>query len=152
MNDIYANAYQEVIEVLKYTKREDLLKIPNFKIDLYKKYMNKNNNFRVDKNKSFEDQNISTEAKAILANLYKDYWANDYEKQRIEAKENYDLEQIAKEKYPTDNLFKKAELKNDEVKIIEEELKNTDTALIEYKESFFTRFKDFIFKILHITK
>jgi len=103
MNDIYANAYQEVIEVLKYTKREDVIKIPNFKITLYKKYMNKNNNFRIDKNKSLEDQNISNEAKAILANLYKDYWANDYEKQRIEAKENYDLEQIAKEKYPTNN-------------------------------------------------
>jgi len=141
MNDIYANAYQEVIEVLKYTKREDVIKIPNFKITLYKKYMNKNNNFRIDKNKSLEDQNISNEAKAILANLYKDYWANDYEKQRIEAKENYDLEQIAKEKYPTDNLFKK-----------KENLKKENTALIEYKESFFTRFKNFIFKILHINK
>ena len=111
MNEIYANAYQEVIEVLKYTKKEDLIKIPKFKIDMYKKYMNKNNGFKIDKTKSLEEQDISNEAKAILANLYKDYWATDYEKQRIEAKENYDLEQIAKEKYSTDNLFKKREVK-----------------------------------------
>ena len=29
---------------------------------------------------------------------------------------------------------------------------NADTALIEYKESFFIKFKNFIFKILHINK
>ena len=29
---------------------------------------------------------------------------------------------------------------------------HVDTALIEYKESFFTRFKNFIFKILHINQ
>ena len=113
MNEIYANAYQEVIEVLKYTKKEDLIKIPKFKIDMYKKYMNKNNGFKIDKTKSLEEQNISNEAKAILANLYKDYWATDYEKQRIEAKEKYDLEQIAKEKYSTDNLFNKKEEKTE---------------------------------------
>lgn len=115
MNEIYANAYQEVIEVLKYTKKEDLIKIPKFKIDMYKKYMNKNNGFKIDKTKSLEEQDISNEAKAILANLYKDYWATDYEKRRIEAKENYDLEQIAKEKYSTDNLFRKREVKTETI-------------------------------------
>lgn len=110
INEIYANAYQEVIEVLKYTKREDLIKIPKFKIDLYKKYMSNNNNFKIDKNKPLEEQNLSNESKAILANLFKDYWATDYEKQRIEEKEKYDLEQIAKEKYSVDNLFKKKEV------------------------------------------
>lgn len=115
MNEIYANAYQEVIEVLKYTKKEDLIKIPKFKIDMYKKYMNKNNGFKIDKTKSLEEQDISNEAKAILANLYKDYWATDYEKRRIEAKENYDLEQIAKEKYSADNLFRKREVKTETI-------------------------------------
>lgn len=127
MNEIYANAYQEVIEVLKYTKKEDLLKIPKFKIDMYKKYMNKNNNFKIDKTKPLEEQNISNEAKAILANLYKDYWATDYEKQRIEAKENYDLEQIAKEKYSVDNLFKKKEIK-------QENVSNNETSIVVIKK------------------
>ena len=133
MNEIYANAYQEVIEVLKYTKKEDLIKIPKFKIDMYKKYMNKNNGFKIDKTKSLEEQDISNEAKAILANLYKDYWATDYEKQRIEAKENYDLEQIAKEKYSTDNLFKKREVKAEAIS------HNENSMIIAKKEKWYKK-------------
>lgn len=144
MNEIYANAYQEVIEVLKYTKREDLIKIPKFKIDLYKKYMNKNNNFKIDKNKPLEEQNLSNEAKAILANLFKDYWAADYEKQRIEEKEKYDLEQIAKEKYSVDNLFKKKEVN-------QENASNDDTNLEVIKEEkwynkLFNKIKNLFYK------
>lgn len=144
MNEIYANAYQEVIEVLKYTKREDLIKIPKFKIDLYKKYMNKNNNFKIDKNKPLEEQNLSNEAKAILANLFKDYWATDYEKQRIEEKEKNDLEQIAKEKYSVDNLFKKKEVN-------QENASNDDTNLEVIKEEkwynkLFNKIKNLFYK------
>lgn len=133
MNEIYANAYQEVLEVLKYTKKEDLVKIPKFKIDMYKKYMNKNNGFKIDKTKSLEEQNISNEAKAILANLYKDYWATDYERQRIEAKEQYDLEQIAKEKYSTDYLFKKREIKSETVS------NNENSMIVIQKEKWYRK-------------
>lgn len=144
MNEIYANAYQEVIEVLKYTKREDLIKIPKFKIDLYKKYMNNNNNFKIDKNKPLEEQNLSNESKAILANLFKDYWATDYEKQRIEEKEKYDLEQVAKEKYSVDNLFKKKEVN-------QENDSNDDTNLEVIKEEkwynkLFNKIKNLFYK------
>lgn len=128
MSEIYANAYQEVVEVLKYTKKEDLIKIPKFRIELYKRYMNKENNFKIDKNKPLKDQKLSNEAKAILANLYKDYRATDYEKQGIEAKENYDLEQIARERYNPDNLFNKKQTninnisnKETDIMVIEEE-------------------------------
>ena len=146
MNEIYANAYQEVIEVLKYTKKEDLLKIPKFKIDMYKKYMNKNNNFKIDKTKPLEEQNISNEAIAILANLYKDYWATDYEKQRIEAKENYDLEQIAKEKYSVDNLFKKKEIK-------QENVSNNETSMIVVeKEKWYKKLFESIKKLFNFKK
>ncbi len=141
MNEIYANAYQEVIEVLKYTKKEDLIKIPKFKIDIYKKYMNKNNGFKIDKTKSLEEQDISNEAKAILANLYKDYWATDYEKQRIETKENYDLEQIAKEKYSTDDLFKKREIKQ------ESSLNNETSMVVLKKDKWYKKLIDSVKKI-----
>lgn len=133
MNEIYANAYQEVLEVLKYTKKEDLEKIPKSKIEMYKKYMNKENGFKIDKSKSLEEQNISNEAKAILANLYKDYWATDYEKQRIETKEQYDLEQIAKGKYSTDDLFKKREIKSETVS------NNENSMIVTQKEKWYRK-------------
>lgn len=84
----YACAYREVIEVLKYTKREDVNKIPKYRILLWKTNMKKDYDFKIDTSKTLEEQNLSDEAKAIIANIFKKYWATDYQKERIEAKEN----------------------------------------------------------------
>ena len=94
----YACAYKEVIEVLKYTKREDVNKIPKYRILLWKTNMNKDYDFKIDTTKSLKEQNLSDEAKAIIANIFKKYWATDYQRERIEAKEKYDIEQLEKEK------------------------------------------------------
>ena len=105
----YACAYKEVIEVLKYTKREDVNKIPKYRILLWKTNMNKDYDFKIDTTKSLKEQNLSDEAKAIIANIFKKYWATDYQRERIEAKEKYDIEQLEKEKqekYNPENLFK----------------------------------------------
>lgn len=105
----YACAYKEVIEILKYTKREDVNKIPKHKILLWKTNMKKDYDFKIDTSKTIEEQNLSKEAKAIIANIYKSYWATDYQKERIIAKEKYDLRQIEKEKlekFNPDDIFK----------------------------------------------
>ena len=105
----YACAYKEVIEVLKYTKREDVNKIPKSRILLWRINMNKDYDFKIDTTKALEEQNLSKEAKAIIANIFKKYWATDYQKERIEAKEKYDIEQMEKEKYQKynpDDIFK----------------------------------------------
>ena len=64
---------------------------------------------------------------------------------------NASREEEKREKYNQDNIFKN---KNTKAQIINQEIpqNSTNTALIEYKETFFTRFKNFIFKILHINK
>lgn len=143
----YACAYKEVIEVLKYTNRDDVNKIPKDMILLWKQNMKKDYNFQIDENKPIEDQDLSDETKAILANIFKDYWATDYQKQRIEAKEKYDLEQIEKEKYEKynpDDIFK-----NKNKQEIVEEVTTNNVAMTEYKESVF---KKFINKIKQIFK
>lgn len=119
ISEKYACAYKEVIEVLKHTKKEDVCKIPSYKILLYAKYMNNNYEFKIDETKSIENQNLSQEAKAILANLYRDYWASAYQRQRIKAKEKYDIEKLLQEKYSPDNLFKNRNIqeKSEEVGI-----------------------------------
>ncbi len=133
----YACAYREVIEVLKYTKREDVNKIPKYRILLWKTNMKKDYDFKIDTSKTLEEQNLSDEAKAIIANIFKKYWATDYQKERIEAKEKYDMEQMEKEKYEkynSDDIFKnrKQELSKDE------NISNT-VAMVEYKESIFKK-------------
>ncbi len=148
INEKYACAYTEVIEVLKYTKRDDVNKIPKDIILLWKENMKKDYNFKIDESKNIEEQNLSKEAKAILANIFKKYWATDYQKERIEAKEKYDLEKIEKEKnekYNPDDIFKTRN-KKEEIETKE----NDDIGIIKYKESIFKRCIKKIKQILKI--
>ena len=98
MNDNYNKAYEEILEILKYMPKESVNKIPNQMIYTFKTKMDKNYNFSIDINKSFEEQNLLDETKAILANIFRDYWATPYQKERIEAKERYDRQKLEKEK------------------------------------------------------
>ena len=123
----YACAYKEVIEVLKYTKREDVNKIPPYRILLWKTNMKKDYDFKIDTSKTLEEQNLSNEAKAIIANIFKKYWATDYQKERIEAKEKY-------EKYNPNNIFKSQRQTN-----IETDNTIDNVVMVEYKESLFTK-------------
>ena len=147
----YACAYKEVIEILKHTKREDVNKIPKYRILLWKTNMSKDYNFYIDSNKTLEEQNLSNEAKAIIANIFKKYWATDYQKERIEAKEKYDREQAEKEKsvkYNPNEIFKNEQNNN----IISKQ-KEENVSLIEYKElSIFQRIKNIIKNIFKATK
>ena len=133
----YACAYKEVIEVLKYTKREDVNKIPKSRILLWRTNMKKDYDFKIDTTKTLEEQNLSKEAKAIIANIFKKYWATDYQKERIEAKEKYDIEQIEKEKYQKynpDDIFK-----NRKQNIQQEEVASKTISMVEYREPLFKR-------------
>ncbi len=52
---------------------------------------------------------MSDITKAVLANIFKDYWATPYQKEKIKAKEEYDLKKIEEEKskkYNPNNIFK----------------------------------------------
>ena len=133
----YACAYKEVIEVLKYTKREDVNKIPKSRILLWRINMSKDYDFKIDTTKTLEEQNFSKEAKAIIANIFKKYWATDYQKERIEAKEKYDIEQMEKEKYQKynpDDIFK-----NRKQNIQQEEVASKTVSMVEYREPLFKR-------------
>ena len=133
----YACAYKEVIEVLKYTKREDVNKIPKSRILLWRINMNKDYDFKIDTTKTLEEQNLSKEAKAIIANIFKKYWATDYQKERMEAKEKYDIEQMEKEKYQKynpDDIFK-----NRKQNIQQEEVASKTVSMVEYREPLFKR-------------
>ena len=141
----YARAYTEVIEILKHVPYEDVQKIPEEKLNFYKTNMDIEYNYKLDIDKEFEQQEISDITKAILANIFRDYWATPYQKERIEAKEKYDLEKIEeekREKYNTDNIFK-----NKQEKIVVE---NTNLPVEIKEESFFKKLVNFIKKFLKI--
>ena len=152
MNEKNAKVYTEVLEIIKHFSAEEYSKLPKEKIEFYEKNMDKDYKFVINPDMDLEKQNISKEATAIIITLFMDYLAT--QEQKVKIKEILDLnqkkeEQEKREKYNPDNIFKNENKTQNNAAEISEN--NTNTALIEYKESFFTKLKEFIFKILHIS-
>lgn len=104
----YAIAYSEVLEILKHIPLEDYNKIPKTKIELFKTNADNEYTFNYDPSKTLEEQNVSNITKGIIILLFRDYWATEIQKNKIIAKQNYDrmkLEEKKKEKYKPDNIF-----------------------------------------------
>ena len=119
VNIEYANAYTEILEILKCIPVEDYNKIPEEKINLFKKNSNKNYTFSYNPRVTLDEQNVLKITKTIIAILFRDYWATPEQKEKIIAKENYDKIKIEKEKakqYETDYLFKQKVLKTEGIK------------------------------------
>lgn len=125
----YANAYSEVLEILKYIPIEDYDKIPKNRINLFRAYANKDYAFCYDTTKTLDEQNVSKIAKGIIAILFRDYWATEIQKEKIIAKQNYDRMQIIEEKkenYNYDNI-----VNNNEKNILDDTDQEKKTDLIE---------------------
>lgn len=106
----YRCAYKEVITIIDSLEENVKELIPKEKIEFYKKHMDEEHNFEIDYNKTIAEQNILYPTKCILANLFKEYIANEEDKRKILEKEKEELIEIEKEKrerYNPDDIFKK---------------------------------------------
>lgn len=141
----YANAYVEVLEILKYIPTRDYNKIPKSKIKLFATNANSNYKFNYDLDKTLDEQDVSKIAKGIIAILFRDYWATDEQRQKIIAKQNYDRNQIEKNnrlKYNSDNVFKnKSNVSNN--------IEYQSMELTKYKEDLLSRLLKKIKKIFY---
>lgn len=108
----YANAYSEVLEILKHLSHEDYNKIPKEKIMFFQANYNKEYNFTYDMNKTLDEQNVSKKAKTIIAILFRDYWATDVQREEIKAKEKYDRLKIKKKEETNSELYENKVKKN----------------------------------------
>lgn len=105
----YANAYKEVLTILKFVPKEDFDKIPAKKIEMFSKYANYDYNFEYNPEITLKEQNVSDIAQTIIAILFRDYWATNRQRKKILAKEKYDMQLLEKEKeeiYNSNNIFK----------------------------------------------
>ena len=137
MESNYPKAYKEVLEILKYVPKESVDKIPQTMIDTFNAKMDNTYNFSIDINKSFEEQELLEETKAILANIFRDYWATSYQKERIQAKERYDWQKIEEEKRANCNydIFKKESKTENK----ENEVNNSNLPIEVKKEKFYEK-------------
>ena len=148
MKNNYPKAYKEVVEILKYVPKESVEKIPQTMLNTFNEKMDKNYDFSIDINKSFEEQELLEETKAIFANIFRDYWATPYQKERIQAKERYDWQKIEEEKknnYNYDIFKNNNKINNKENKSVENNL-----PIEVKKESFYNKIISFFKKIFNI--
>lgn len=150
MEDNYSKAYKEVIEVLNFVPKESVHKIPQTMINTFKAKMDKNYDFKVDINKSFEEQELLEETKAIFANIFRDYWATPYQKEIIEAKEKYDRQKLEEEKYNPDDLFKKKNVESATDSIEKDTIENSNLPIEVKKEKFYEKIINFFKRIFNV--
>ena len=159
MADIqYANAYTEVLDILKYISKEDYEKIPKSKIKVFEENSNKNYSFTYDENKTLDEQNVSEIAKAIIAILFRDYWATKEQryviiKKQQEIKEKKQKELMAKfeqNKNIPEKDLKKVNVASDLDLDIDYELLGTNMQLYKKEEGFFEKLVNKIKELLNI--
>ena len=145
---------KEVLTILAYFNENLIEQIPNKTLQKLNEFAaNSNMSFYIDIEKDLNEQKISEESKDFIALLYYSYIANEEEKKELSRKWNeneHNFQNELYQKFNPDDIFKRENNMQQDTKTMFPE--NNNTALIEYKESFFTKFKNFIFKILHINK
>ena len=163
MNNRYARAYTEICEILKYLPKEEYERIPKEKIEFYEKNKDKDYIFVFDASKTLQEQNISRETNAIIVTIFRDFFATDVQKEKLQKilwKNEQKHQAELREKYDYNKLFD-----NKEKNIISEETKNKEDAkeeivkenfatkneveITSYNQSIFTKFKNWFYKLIH---
>ena len=139
----YIQANTEIKCLLRYFPIEYIKKIPDRLLEIIYKNSDEKYNIEVDPNKDLKSQNISKKTKDMLAVLTYNYWSNESEKQYINERLNKNekkYQEELREKYNPDNIFKD---KSTKIETVE----NT-VAMVEYKESIFTKIKNWFKRII----
>ena len=159
MADIqYANAYTEVLDILKYISKEDYEKIPKSKIKVFEENSNKNYNFTYDENKTLDEQNVSEITKVIIAILFRDYWATKEQryiiiKKQQEIKDQKQKELMAKfeqNKNISEKDLKKVDVASDLDLDIDYKSLGANVQLYKKEEGFFEKLVNKIKGLLNI--
>ena len=111
MNNLYAKAYTEVLEIINHFSEDEYKKIQKEKIDFYEKHKDRKYDFKINPNIDLAEQNISRKANAILVSLFRDYFATAKQKEILKNLLQQNQEKLEKEKYlkyNPDNIFNKS--------------------------------------------
>ena len=151
-DNLYAKACTEVLEILSHFSEEDFSKIPTDKIEFFEKNKDEDYEYKIDPDIDLSKQYISDEANAIIVGLYKEYFATEHQRNVLDdiLKHNQVLaDRESRMKYNPDNVFESKQEQSLE-SIVEKEEVSSNVQLVEYKESFLTKVKNFILRLLHI--
>ena len=142
-------AYAEVYEILSFMEQKYVDMIPLKLLELFKEEKEKEYKPNIKPTIPLDEQNLQKKTLSILAMLNLNYWCEDENEKKeliaLYAENDKRKEEELREKYNPDNLFKKKE------QIVEDnEIKQENTQLIEYKEQ--NIFKKILNKIMNFFK
>ena len=129
-------AYKEIYEILKIFPKELVDRIPKYKLDYIKQNMDESYEYNITK-ESFDGKTMLDETAAILAILFRDYWATEKQKNKIINYHNTQREKIVneiKEKYDPENVFKQRRIEEEKI-----DAKKENLSVVAYKENIFKR-------------
>ena len=159
MNNKYAKAYTEVVELLNALPIDEFNQIPSEEIEFYKENMDKDYNFSIDSGVDLSKQNISFEANSIIIDIFQKYFATEEQKKKIEKileQNSVEEDALKRERYNPDNIFKKEVSSNIKVEeTIENEnvdVEKNEILPINVKENIFSKIKNFILRIFNKEK
>lgn len=129
-------AYKEIYEILKIFPKELVDRIPKYKLDYIKQNMDESYEYNITK-ETFDGKTMLDETSAILAILFRDYWATEKQKNKIINYHNTQREKIVneiKEKYDPENVFKQRRIEQEKI-----DEKKENLSVVEYKENIFKK-------------
>ncbi|MBR3003108.1 MAG: hypothetical protein IKF38_06110 [Clostridia bacterium] len=133
MKEIYMDAFSEVDAILNIMPSNLYNKIPLKFKQMISEYKNNSYNPRIEE--PVEDYELKDETQIILSLIYRDFLCSDEEKERLKARDAQKLkeeDEQLREKYNPDNIFNNRKVENLETV-------TEPVAMMEYRESFFTR-------------
>lgn len=163
-----AFAYAELLEILSLTEENDVKKIPQKLISIFKSYALPTYENHLNPNIPLKDQNISEKTAALLALLSLNYWCESKE-QKEELQKIYDenerkYQEELNKKYSYENIFNNEQAEHKvaqnltsqdtvSTNTIKVEEINTNNLPIDYNtfpwyKKMFTKIKNFFYKLL----
>lgn len=124
MEDNFAKACTEVLEILKFLPQDEYEKIPKHEIELLESQKDQFYKFNIDKSLQLQEINISPKANTIIVILWEKYFASHNEKEKLYfiLQQNYQRkEERKKEQYNYNNIFKKKKKENTSLIPVREE-------------------------------
>lgn len=145
----YSEAIVEVLEILQYSDDNIIEKIPKKLIEFWQR--NKSTTYKpnLDHSKSINEMDLKKKTKSIISMIYLNYLCDDEEKNNIKLilKDNEEkYQQELREKYNSDNIFKKHNQKQE----VTENVVATNVAIVEYREPIFKKIINIIKRFFHI--
>lgn len=137
VNERYGIAMAETLHYLKGISQDDINKIPDNFITFLKNNASQNYECKFDYTRPLKELNLKNETRGLIAMICLNYWCETEEqkdafREHLNKNEKQYQEELRK-KYNTDDLFKNKKAKVETVE--------NAVAMLEYKESIFTKIK-----------